>query len=58
MLIAIAKKRLHLDLTSRKMLPFLSITIFDKGPIIQAFADFHDPNENPNPAVQLPVFPL
>jgi len=57
-LVAIAKKRLHLDLTLYKMLQILSITIFEKSPILQAFADFHDPNENPNPAIQLPLFHL
>ena len=57
-LVAIAKKRLHLDLTLYKMLQILSITIFEKSPILQAFADFHDPSENPNPAIQLPLFHL
>ena len=57
-LVAIAKKRLHLDLSLYKMLQILSITIFEKSPILQAFADFDDQTPNPDPSIQMQLFNL
>ncbi len=39
-LVAIVKKRLHLDLSFYTILQILSVTIFEKSPILQVLTDF------------------
>jgi len=41
-LVAIVKKQLRLDLSLYKILQILSITIFEKTPILQGFSNFND----------------
>src|SRR3989454_5636510 len=47
LLVAILKKRLHLDLSLYTMLQILSLTLFEKMPILQAFSQ-------PSPTTDLP----
>jgi len=55
-LVAIVKKQLGLDLSLYKILQILSITIFEKTPILQGFLNFADETENPNTGKQLNLF--
>jgi hypothetical protein len=55
-LVAIVKKRLGLDLSLYKILQILSITIFEKTPILEGFFNFADESENPNSCKQLNLF--
>jgi len=55
-LVAIVKKQLGLDLSLYKILQILSITIFEKTPILQGFFNFADQTENPNLGKQLNLF--
>jgi len=57
-LIAIAKKRLQLDHSLYTILQVLSVTIFEKTPILQAFCDWDYTNENTAISKQLPLFDL
>jgi hypothetical protein len=57
-LVAIAKKQLSLDLSLYKILQVLSITIFEKSPILQVFAETNLPTLDYDPAIQLPLFHL
>jgi hypothetical protein len=57
-LIAIAKKRLHLDQSLYTILQTLSVTIFEKTPILQAFCNWDYSNENTTTCNQLPLFDL
>jgi hypothetical protein len=57
-LVAIVKKRLGLDLSLYKILQILSITIFEKSPILEGFFNFADESENPNSCKQLNLFEL
>jgi len=57
-LIAILKKRLHLDLSLYKILQILSITIFEKTPILQVLSNFSDNNQDPDMSKQLHLFDL
>ena len=58
LLVAIAKKQLRLDLSLYKILQVLSITIFEKSPILEVLAEAAlEPVEN-DPAIQLQLFPL
>lgn len=57
-LVAIVKKRLGLDLSLYKILQILSITLFEKTPILLGFADFNDDALNNNTRNQLPLFDL
>ena len=52
-LVAIARKRLKLDLSLHSMLQVLSVTPFEKIPLFQVFSDIdedpnmpHDPNQS------------
>ncbi len=47
-LVAIVKKQLRLDLSLYKILQILSITIFEKPPILQGFFNFADETQNSN----------
>ncbi len=58
LLVAIVKKRLGLDSSLYKVLQILSITIFEKSPILQVFADFSDSPAIIDPTIQLKLFDL
>jgi len=55
-LVAIVKKRLGLELSLYKILEILSVTIFEKSPILQGFLNFTDETENLIPSKQLNLF--
>ena len=55
-LVAIIKKRLHVDLSLYTILQILSITLFEKMPIIQAFQSFDYKNANADNGNQLKLF--
>lgn len=55
-LVAIVKKQLGLDLSLYKILQILSVTIFEKTPILEGFLNFADETENPNLGKQLSLF--
>jgi len=55
-LVAIVKKQLGLDLSLYKILQILSVTIFEKTPILEGFFNFADETENLNPGKQLNLF--
>jgi transposase len=57
-LIAIVRKRLQLDLTLYTILQVLSVTIFEKTPILQAFSDNTYTAENTTDYNQLTLFDL
>lgn len=57
-LIAILKKRLHLDQTLYTILQVLSVTMFEKTPILQAFCNWDYTNENTIFCNQLSLFDL
>ena len=58
LLVAILKKRLHLDLSLYTMLQILSLTLFEKTPILQAFSQQPPSTELPDSQIQpcLPGF--
>ena len=56
LLVAIVKKRLGLDLSLYKILQILSVTIFEKNPILEGFFNFADETENLNLGKQLNLF--
>jgi Domain of unknown function (DUF4372) len=55
-LVAVLKKQLRLDLSLCKILPILSVTIFEKTPILEGFFNSADGIENPNLGKQLNLF--
>jgi len=55
-LVAIVKKRLELDLSLYKILQILSVTIFEKTPILEGFFNFADETENLDLGKQLNLF--
>jgi len=57
-LVAIVKKHLGLDLTLYKILQILSVTIFEKTPILQAFVNFDDQLSVHDSCIQLKLFEL
>ena len=52
-LVAILKKQLQLDLSLYKILQILSVTIFEKNPILQGFSNFDDGVSEPDSGIQL-----
>lgn len=58
LLVAIAKKQLAPDASLYKILQILSITIFEKLPILEAFSHFDDSTTDHDPAIQLTLFDL
>ena len=56
LLVAIMKKKLKLDQTLYTILQILSITLFEKIPIQQAFQDVELQNDNDSPSNQLKLF--
>jgi transposase len=57
-LVAILKKQLQLDLSLYKILQILSVTIFEKSPILQAFLNFDAPLPTYDSCIQLNLFNL
>lgn len=55
-LVAIIKKQLGLDLSLYKILQILSVTIFEKTPILQGFSTLADETEDAKIAKQLNLF--
>lgn len=58
LLVAILKKRLGLDLSLHKILQILSISLFEKAPILQGFLDFNRQLPEPDICIQLQMFDL
>lgn len=56
MLVAIVKKRLHLDASLHTLLQILSVTLFEKMPLQQALAADEPIMENPMLNNQLNLF--
>jgi Domain of unknown function (DUF4372)/Transposase DDE domain len=57
-LVAIVKKQLALDLSLHQILQILSITIFEKTPILEGFCNFGDELQNQNVGKQLNLFDI
>ena len=57
-LVAMVKKRLRLDLSLYKILQILSVTIFEKSPILQGFSNFTEGAADADPCIQLSLFDL
>lgn len=57
-LVAIVKRRLGLDLSLYQILQILSVTSFDKTPILQGFSDFREGPADADPCIQLSLFDL
>jgi hypothetical protein len=57
-LVAVVKKQLAIDLSLYKILQILSITIFEKTPILQVFSDFDDQSQQNDHCMQLQLFHL
>jgi hypothetical protein len=55
-LIAIVKKRLHLEASLQTLLQILSVTVFEKMPLQQALTVTHQEAENSNATNQLNLF--
>ena len=55
-LVAIVKKQLGLDLSLYKILQILSVTVFDKTPILEGFSNFSDEFPDTEPRIQLSLF--
>jgi hypothetical protein len=55
-LVAIVKKQLALELSLYKILQILSVTIFEKTPILEGFSNFRDELPDVEPRMQLNLF--
>jgi transposase len=55
-LMATIKKQLALDLSLYKILQILSVTIFEKTPILEGFSNFRDELAGEEPRMQLNLF--
>ena len=55
-LVAIVKKRSQLDLSLYKILQILSITLFEKTPLLSGFSQLADNCEDADPRTQLKLF--
>ncbi len=55
-LVAIVKKQLGLDLSLYKILQILSVTVFEKTPILQGFSSFGDELPDAESSMQLNLF--
>jgi hypothetical protein len=55
-LVAIVKKQLGLDLSLYKILQILSVTVFEKTPILEGFSNFNDGFTDAEPRNQLNLF--
>jgi len=56
LLVAILKKRLDIDASLYKILQILSVTIFEKTPLLQALEPLNETNENIHACKQLTLF--
>jgi len=55
--VAIVKKQLlGLDLSLYKILQILSVTVFEKTPILEGFSNFSDEITGAEPCIQLNLF--
>ena len=52
------KRRLGLDMSLYQILQILSVTSFEKTPILQGFSDFTDEPADADPCIQLSLFDL
>ena len=50
-LVAIIKKQLRLDPDLHKILQILSVTVFEKTPILEAFSNFSDEITDTEPCI-------
>jgi hypothetical protein len=57
-LVAIVKKQLGLNLSLYQILEILSVTIFEKTPILEGFSDFNDQLLDAESCIQLSLFEL
>ena len=57
-LMAIIKKQLGLDQSLYQILEILSVTIFEKNPILEGFSNFNDQSADVDPGIQLSLFDL
>ena len=55
-LVAIVKKQLGLDLSLYKILQILSVTVFEKTPILEGFSNFSDQSPDAESCMQLNLF--
>jgi hypothetical protein len=55
-LVAIVKKQLGLELSLYKILQILSVTVFEKTPILERFSNFNDQFPDTEPCMQLNLF--
>jgi hypothetical protein len=55
-LVAIAKKQLGLDMSLYQILEILSVTSFEKIPILEAFSNFNDQSSDADRGIQLSLF--
>ena len=55
-LVAIIKKQLGLEMSLYQILEILSVTIFEKNPILEGFLNMADENEHLNLDKQLNLF--
>lgn len=58
LLVAILKKRLGLDLSLYKILQILSISLFEKTPVLEGFLEFNRQLPEPDTCIQLQMFEL
>jgi hypothetical protein len=58
LLVAIAKKQLGLDLSLYQILEILSVTIFERTPILEGFGNFNDRSPDVDPGIRLNLFDL
>ena len=56
LLVAIAKKQLGLNLSLYKILQILSVTVFEKIPILEGFSNFNDEFPDNGSCIQLNLF--
>jgi hypothetical protein len=54
--VAIVKKQLGLDLSLYKILQILSVTVFEKTPILEGFSNFSDQSPDAESCMQLNLF--
>jgi len=57
-LLAIVRKRLGLELSLYPMAQILSLSLFEKVPLLQAFSQFHSATEIEHPCNQMDLFNL
>jgi transposase len=58
LLVAIAKKQLGLGMSLYQILEILSVTIFEKTPILEGFSNLNDQSLDVDPGIQLSLFDL